>query len=300
MNISDSYEVLFLQGGASLQFAMVPQNFMVKNKKADYVNTGAWSKKAIKEAKLYGEVNVVASSEDKTFSYIPDIDQMTFDPEADYVHITTNNTIYGTHFPKLPDTKGVTLVSDMSSSILSESVNVEDYGLIYAGAQKNIGPSGVTVVIVRKDLIGQAPEGCPTLMNYQTCTDAESMANTPPTYGIYIAGLVFQWLKKQGGVDAIHRVNQQKAQLLYDVLDSSSLFQATVNGPERSLMNIPFILPSEELNAKFIKEAASEGLATLKGHRTVGGMRASIYNAMPLEEFRRWLNLLSAFEQANG
>lgn len=300
MGIPDNYKVLFLQGGASLQFAMVPLNLMNKNKKADYVNTGVWAKKALKEAGRYGKVNVVASSEDKTFSYIPELDPAVFDKEADYFHITTNNTIYGTRYSVLPDTGNVPLVGDMSSDILSKPYDVSKFGLIYAGAQKNLGPAGVTIVIVREDLAGNAMDATPTMLNYQTHIEAGSMFNTPPTYGIYLCGLVLQWLKEQGGVTAIEEVNNAKAALLYGFLDNSNLFKATVAPKDRSIMNVPFVTGSDELNDKFIKEATANGLVQLKGHRSVGGMRASIYNAMTLEGVQKLVDFMKQFEVANG
>jgi phosphoserine aminotransferase len=299
MMIPDNYEILFLHGGASSQFAMVPLNLFSNSKKADYVNTGAWSKKAIAEAKRFGKVNVVASSDDKTFSYIPKLEAGMFDPEADYVHITTNNTIYGTTFPKLPEVGNVPLVADMSSNILSQVYDVTDFGLIYAGAQKNIGPAGVAIVIIRKDLAGKALDFCPVMFNYQIHIDNGSMFNTPPTYAIYMAGLVFEWLLEKGGVAEMQKINEEKAGWLYDFLDNSSLFKGTADKACRSTMNIPFVTTSEELDAKFIKEAAEVGLKTLKGHRTVGGMRASIYNAMPPEGVKALVDFMKKFELNN-
>ncbi|WP_113671327.1 3-phosphoserine/phosphohydroxythreonine transaminase [Vallitalea guaymasensis] len=299
MNIPDNYKVLFLQGGASTQFAMIPLNLLTGSKKADYVNTGAWSKKAIAEAKKYGEVNVVASSEDKTFTYIPELDKETFTKDADYFHITSNNTIYGTKFNELPDVGDVPIVADMSSNILSEEVDVSKYGVIYAGAQKNMGPAGVTVVIIREDLIGDTQDITPTMLKYKTHSDKGSMFNTPPTYSIYVAGMVFEWIKELGGIGAIQKRNEEKAKLIYDYLDSSKLFKGTVAQKDRSLMNIPFVLPTDELNAEFIKEAADRGMVNLKGHRTVGGMRASIYNAMPLEGVKKLVDFMKEFEENN-
>ncbi|MFP4697423.1 MAG: 3-phosphoserine/phosphohydroxythreonine transaminase [Eubacteriales bacterium] len=296
MGIPDNYKVLFLQGGASMQFAMVPLNLMTTHKKALFVNTGAWSKKAIAEAKRYGEVVVKASSEDKNFSYIPDVDAIDFSEEADYVYITSNNTIYGTKYTKLPEVGDKVLVSDMSSNIMSEKINVKDYGIIFAGAQKNIGPAGVTVVIIREDLIGKATDFTPTMLDYKTHADKDSMFNTPPTYSIYIAGLVFNWIKKQGGIEAIEKINREKAELLYNYLDASKLFEGTAAKKDRSLMNVPFILPSDELNAEFIKEATKKGFVNIKGHRSVGGMRASIYNAMPLEGIKKLVGFMKEFE----
>jgi len=296
MLIPDNYKVLFLQGGASTQFAMLPFNLMTKHKKVHFVNTGAWSKKAIAEAKKHGEANVVASSEDKTFTYIPELDSSMFTPDADYVHITSNNTIYGTKFNKLPDVNGLPLISDMSSYILSEVIDVNDYAVIYAGAQKNIGPAGVTIVIIREDLIGNAVDNCPTMLNYKTHADKDSMFNTPPTFSIYVAGKVFEWIDKNGGVAAMQKVNEQKAGLLYDFLDNSSLFSGTVAKADRSMMNVPFITGDADMDAEFIKYAADRGLVTLKGHRSVGGMRASIYNAMPLEGVQKLVEVMKAFE----
>ncbi len=300
MNIPANYKVLFLQGGASMQFVMVPLNLMNKNKKADYVNTGVWSKKAIKEAGRYGKVNVVASSEDKTFSYIPQLDASTFDPEADYFHITTNNTIYGTRYSTLPDTGNVPLVGDMSSDILSKPYDVNKFGLIYAGAQKNLGPAGVTIVIIREDLAGNAMDFTPTMLNYQVQIENGSMFNTPPTYGIYLCKLVLEWLKEQGGVTEIEKVNNEKARILYEFLDNSKLFKATVNPQDRSIMNIPFVTGSDEMDDKFIKSATASGLVQLKGHRSVGGMRASIYNAMPLEGVQKLVEFMKQFEANNS
>ncbi|MBS0001200.1 MAG: 3-phosphoserine/phosphohydroxythreonine transaminase [Cyclobacteriaceae bacterium] len=300
MNIPDHYKVLFLQGGASSQFAMVPLNLFGKTKKADYINTGQWSKKAIAEAKRFGTVRVVASSDDKVFNYIPEINNGMFDPEADYVHITTNNTIYGTTFPEIPDTGKVPLVADMSSNILGQAYDVRKFGLIYAGAQKNIGPAGLTVVIIRENLAGKAMDITPVMFNYQIHIDNGSRYNTPPSFAVYMAGLVFEWLINLGGVKVIEKINREKAALLYDFLDNSKLFRATVSGPDRSIMNVPFILPSDELNEKFIREASEDGLKTLKGHRTVGGMRASIYNAMPREGVLALVEFMKKFELSNS
>lgn len=299
MKVPDGYKVLFLQGGASSQFAMVPLNLMSKNKKADYVNTGMWSKKAIKEASRYGAINVVASSEDQTFNYIPKLDATTFDKEADYFHITTNNTIYGTRYAQLPNTGNVPLVGDMSSDILSKNYDVSKFGLIYAGAQKNLGAAGVTVVIIKEELAGNAMEFTPTMFNYQTHIENGSMFNTPPTYGVYICGLVFNWLQQQGGVDVIEKVNIEKANTLYNFLDESELFKSTVKGEDRSVMNIPFVTGNDELDAKFIKEATAAGFVQLKGHRSVGGMRASIYNAITLEGVQKLVDFMKQFEVEN-
>jgi len=297
MNIPDNYTVLFLQGGASQQFAMVPMNLMSKNKKADYINTGTWSKKAMAEAKLFGKVNVIASSEDKNFSYIPE--NYSLSPDADYVHITTNNTIEGTVFVNLPDTGDIPLVADMSSNILSEEMDVTKFGLIYAGAQKNLGPSGVTVVIIRNDLLGKHLDNTPIILQYETHAKNQSMYNTPPCYSIYIAGLVFQWVDELGGVKAMEAINREKAKILYDFLDESKLFTSPVDKRYRSLMNVPFAAPSDELNAKFLAEAEKEGLSTLAGHRSVGGMRASIYNAMPIEGVKKLVDFMKNFEMNN-
>jgi len=299
MGIPDNYKVLFVQGGASTQFAAVPLNLFSAAKKADYVNTGAWSKKAIAEAKRYGEVNVVASSEDTTFNYIPDLSSEMFSSEADYVHITSNNTIYGTCYPELPDTGKVPLVCDMSSDILSKPYDVSKFGLIYAGAQKNIGPSGLTIVIVREDLIGSALDFTPTMLNYRTHAENNSMFNTPPCFIIYMAGLVFEWMLENGGVTAMEKRNREKAALLYQYLDQSDLFTATVSGKDRSIMNVTFVTGDSELDQKFISEAEQHQLKTLKGHRTVGGMRASIYNAFPLQGVQTLVEFMEDFEKAN-
>lgn len=297
MGIPENYKVLFLQGGASLQFAMIPQNLMVNHKRAAFMNTGAWSDKAIKEAKKFGEALVVASSKESTFNYIPEIPAI---PEnIDYFYICANNTIYGTKFNEFPQTGNVPLIADFSSCIMSEKVDVSKFGLIFAGAQKNLGPAGVCLVIIRDDLVGKAPESTPTMMNYQTHVDNGSMFNTPPTYGIYIMGLVFQWIKKNGGIEAMEKRNREKAALLYDFLDSSSMFKGTVVAKDRSLMNVPFITGNEELDAAFIKEATAAGFVNLKGHRSVGGMRASIYNAMPTEGVRALVGFMKAFEAKN-
>ncbi len=297
MGIPENYKVLFLQGGASLQFAMIPQNLMVNHKRAAFMNTGAWSDKAIKEAKKFGEALVVASSKESTFNYIPEIPAI---PEnIDYFYICANNTIYGTKFNEFPQTGNVPLIADFSSCIMSEKVDVSKFGLIFAGAQKNLGPAGVCLVIIRDDLVGKAPESTPTMMNYQTHVDNGSMFNTPPTYGIYIMGLVFQWIKKNGEIEAMEKRNREKAALLYDFLDSSSMFKGTVVAKDRSLMNVPFITGNEELDAAFIKEATAAGFVNLKGHRSVGGMRASIYNAMPTEGVRALVDFMKAFEAKN-
>lgn len=300
LNIGDNYKVLFLQGGASSQFAMIPLNLFGNNKKADYIVTGLWAKKSAKEAGRYGDVKIVASSEDSVFNYIPEITADMFRTDADYVHITHNNTIYGTRFSKIPETGNIPLVADMSSSILSQKIDVNKYGLIYAGAQKNMGPAGLTVVIIREDLIGKAMDICPTMFNYQTHSDNGSMFNTPPTYAIYICKLVCEWIKNNGGIEKMEEVNKEKASILYDYLDSSKMFRATVEKKEdRSLMNVPFVTDSDELNAKFIKEATNAGFVNLKGHRSVGGMRASIYNAMPIEGVKALVEFMKDFEANN-
>ncbi|HJA42448.1 MAG TPA: 3-phosphoserine/phosphohydroxythreonine transaminase [Candidatus Dorea stercoravium] len=299
MQIPDNYRVLFLQGGASQQFAMIPMNLM-KNKVADYIVTGQWAKKAYQEAQKYGKVNKIASSEDKTFSYIPDCSDLPVSPDADYVYICENNTIYGTKFKTLPNTKGKTLVADVSSCFLSEPVDVTKYGVIYGGVQKNIGPAGVVIVIIREDLItDDVLPGTPTMLKYKTHADAGSLYNTPPAYGIYICGKVFKWLKAQGGLGAMKERNERKAALLYDFLDQSRLFKGTVRREDRSLMNVPFVTGDGELDAKFVAEAKAAGLESLKGHRTVGGMRASIYNAMPYEGVQALVDFMAQFEKEN-
>lgn len=298
MGIPDDYYVLFLQGGASTQFAMIPLNLM-KTGKADYVITGQWAKKAYEEGKHYGDAYEVASSKDKTFSYIPKLTKDMFRPDADYVHITMNNTIYGTKYHNIPDTGDVPLVADISSCILSEKLDVTKFGMLYAGAQKNIGPAGLTVVIIRKDLVGNARDITPIMLNYETHAKNGSMYNTPPTYSIYICKLVLEWLKSIGGVDAIEKINKEKAKILYDYLDSSDFFRGTVVKEDRSLMNVPFLSPSDELNKKFIAESKDAGFVNLAGHRTVGGMRASIYNAMPIEGVEKLVEFMKKFENAN-
>ena len=300
MNIPDNYKVLFLQGGASSQFAMVPLNLMTGSGKADFVLTGQWATKAYKEAARYGEANVVASSKDKTFSYIPKLDPSTFTKDADYFHICLNNTIYGTKWNTLPETGNVPLVADISSCILSEPIDVSRFGLLYAGAQKNMGPAGLTVVIIREDLIGPAKAFTPTMFNYQTHADNDSMFNTPPCYAIYICKLVLDWIKNDiGGLEKMKELNEKKAKILYDFLDSSKLFKGTVVPEDRSLMNIPFVTGSEELDAKFVKEAAAHDFVNIKGHRSVGGMRASVYNAMPIEGVEKLVAFMKEFEAAN-
>lgn len=299
MQIPDHYKVLFLQGGASTQFAMIPLNLGNKNKVADYVITGQWAKKAYQEGGKYLTANAIASSADKTFSYLPEVDKSMLTPGADFVHITYNNTIYGTHYNTMPDFGDTTVITDMSSCILSEEVDVSKFGMIYAGAQKNMGPAGVTVVIIREDLIGDAMEITPTMLNYQTHADNGSMFNTPPTYAIYILKMVLEWVKDMGGLKAMHEKNVAKAKVLYDFLDSSKMFKGTVVPKDRSLMNVPFVTDSEELNAKFIAEAKAKGFVNLKGHRSVGGMRASIYNAMPMEGVEALVAFMKEFEANN-
>ena len=300
LNIPENYKVLFLQGGAHLQFAMVPMNLM-KNKVADYIITGQWAKKAWKEAQKFGKANAVASSEDETFSYIPDCSDLPISEDADYVYICENNTIYGTKFKTLPNTKGKLLVSDVSSCFLSEPMDVSKYGIIYGGVQKNIGPAGVVIAIIRDDLITEdVLPGTPTMLQYKTHADNGSMYNTPPAYGIYICGKVFKWLKKQGGLEVMKERNEAKAKILYDFLDGSKLFKGTVRKEDRSLMNVPFVTGDKDLDAKFIKEAEAAGFTNLKGHRSVGGMRASIYNAMPMEGVEKLVAFMEDFEKNNG
>ncbi len=301
MNIPDNYKVLFLQGGASSQFAMIPMNLMTKSGKADFVVTGQWAKKAYKEAARYGNANVVASSEDETFSYIPKLDKATFTKDADYFHICMNNTIYGTKFNQLPDTGDVPLVADISSCILSEPIDVSKFGMLYAGAQKNLAPAGVTIVIIREDLLGNAMDITPTMFNYVTHADNGSMFNTPPCYTIYVAGLVLQWIKDTyGDLTEMKKYNEKKAAVLYDYLDNNKLFKATVRKEDRSLMNVPFITGSDELDAKFVAEAKKAGFVNIKGHRSVGGMRASIYNAMPIEGVEKLVEFMKKFEAENA
>ena len=300
MNIPDNYKVLFMQGGASQQFAMIPMNFM-KNRVADYIITGQWAIKAAKEAEKYGKVNRIASSEDQTFSYIPDCSDLPVSEDADYVYICENNTIYGTKFKELPNTKGKTLIADVSSCFLSEPVDVEKYGMIYGGVQKNIGPAGVVIAIIREDLITEdVLEGTPTMLTYKTHADAKSLYNTPPAYGIYICGKVFKWLKAQGGLAAIKEKNEIMAKVLYVFLDQSKMFKGTVVKKDRSLMNVPIVTGDADLDAKFVKEAKEAGLENLKGHRSVGGMRASIYNAMPYEGVVALVEFMKKFEEENA
>ena len=297
LHILENYKVLFLQGGGSTQFAMVPMNLM-KNRVADYIITGQWAKKAHKEASIYGKANAIASSADKTFSYIPDCSDLPVSEDADYVYICENNTIYGTKFWTLPNTKGKLLVADQSSCFLSEPVDVSKYGLIFAGAQKNVGPAGTVIVIIREDLITEdVLEGTPTMLRYKIHADAKSLYNTPPTYGIYMCGKVFKWLKSKGGLEEMKKINEEKAKILYDFLDESKLFKGTVVKKDRSIMNVPFITGNEELDALFVKESKAAGLENLKGHRTVGGMRASIYNAMPKAGVEKLVEFMSDFEK---
>ena len=300
MKIPDNYKVLFLQGGASQQFAMIPMNLM-KNKVADYIVTGQWAKKAYQEAQIYGKANKIASSEDETFSYIPDCSDLPISEDADYVYICENNTIYGTKFKALPDTKGKPLVADVSSCFLSEPVDVTKYGVIYGGVQKNIGPAGVVIVIIREDLITEdVLPGTPTMLRYKIHADNASLYNTPPAYGIYICGKVFKWLKKKGGLEAMKEYNEKKAKILYDFLDESKMFRGTVRKEDRSLMNVPFVTGDADLDAKFVKEAKEAGFENLKGHRSVGGMRASIYNAMPMEGVEKLVEFMRKFEAENA
>ena len=299
MHIPDNYKVLFLQGGASQQFAMIPMNLM-KNRVADYIVTGQWAKKAWQEAQKYGEANKIASSEDKTFSYIPDCSDLPIDEDADYVYICENNTIYGTKYKELPNTKGKLLVSDVSSCFLSEPIDVTKYGIVYGGVQKNIGPAGMVIAIIREDLITEdVLPGTPTMLTYKTHADAGSMYNTPNCFCIYVCGKVFKWLKKMGGLEAMKERNEKKAAILYDFLDQSEMFRGTVEKKDRSLMNVPFVTGNKELDAKFVKESQAAGFENLKGHRTVGGMRASIYNAMPIEGVEALVAFMKKFEEEN-
>lgn len=296
MAIPDNYKVLFLQGGASLQFSMIPMNLMTGSKKADYIVTGQWAKKAADEAKKFGTVNVVASSEESNFTYIPKVTREQFSKDADYVHYTTNNTIFGSLFPYLPDTGDIPLVADMSSNILSQVYDVSKFGMIYAGAQKNMGPAGVTVVIIRDDLIGKAPAGMPTMLDYKIHADNGSMYNTPPTYGVYIAGLVCHWIKDLGGVAAMQKINEEKARILYDYIEESKIYSCPVAKEDRSLMNVVFVTGNAELDKRFVKEADQAGLVNLAGYRSVGGMRASIYNGMPVEGVKALVQFMKDFE----
>lgn len=300
LNIPDNYKVLFLQGGASQQFAMVPMN-LFKNRVGDYIITGMWAKKACQEASLYGKANAVASSADKTFSYIPDVSDLPISEDADYVYICENNTIYGTKYKTLPNTKGKPLVADLSSCFLSEPVDVSKYGMIFAGVQKNVGPAGVVIAIIREDLITEdVLPGTPTMLRYKTHLDAGSLYNTPPAYGIYICGKVFKWLKNLGGLEAMQEINEKKAAILYDFLDQSKMFKGTVEKKDRSLMNVPFVTGDDELDALFVKESKAAGFENLKGHRSVGGMRASIYNAMPTEGVEKLVAFMKDFEEKHA
>ena len=301
MNIPDNYKVLFLQGGASTQFAAIPLNLMNGSGKADYVITGQWANKAFKEAARYGEAKAVASSADKTYSYIPKLDPATFTKDADYFYICMNNTIYGTKFHELPETGDVPLIADISSCILSEPIDVSKFGMLYAGAQKNVAPAGLTIVIIREDLLGHARDITPTMLNYVIHAEAGSMFNTPPCYNIYICKLVLEWLKNDiGGLENMKKINEEKSGMIYDFLDNSKMFRGTVVPEDRSMMNIPFVTDSDELNAKFIKEAEEAGFVNLKGHRSVGGMRASVYNAMPVEGCRKLVEFMKKFEEENS
>lgn len=302
MHVPDNYEVLFLQGGASQQFSAIPMNLMNGSGKADYIITGQWAKKAFKEAQRYGDAKAIASSEDKTFTYIPKVSKEDFREDADYAYICANNTIYGTRFKhdEIPDTGDIPLVADFSSLILSEPFDISKFGVVYAGAQKNMGPAGVVVAVIRKDLIGNAREDTPTMLDWKTQADAKSLYNTPPTYAIYICGKVFDWVKEHGGVEGMYEINQKKAKMLYDFLDNSKMFRGTVVPENRSLMNVPFVIGDDELEKKFIKEATEAGLVNLKGHRTVGGMRASIYNAMPIEGVQALIDFMAKFEKENS
>ena len=300
MHIPANYKVLFVQGGSSQQFAAVPMNLM-KNRVADYINTGAWTKKAIKEAQLFGKVNVIASSEDETFTYIPDLDNLKISDDADYVYICQNNTIYGTRYPKLPDTKGKTLVADVSSMFVSEPIDVEKYGVIYAGIQKNAGPSGLVVVIVREDLItDEVLPGTPTMLKWKIQADNDSMYNTPNTWGIYVCGKVFKWIKDMGGLEVMKQMNEKKASLLYDYLDNSRLFKGTVRKDSRSLMNVPFVTGNADIDKEFIAACADAGIKNIKGHRSVGGMRASIYNAVTYEAVQALVDEMEKFEKTHS
>ncbi len=299
MNIPDNYKVLFLQGGASTQFASVPLN-MLKNGKADYVVSGQFSKKAYKEAQKYGDIKLIASSEDKNFTYIPKITPDMVRPDADYVHVCYNNTIFGTKYPEVPQTGDVTLVADMSSCIISEPVDVTKFGVIYAGAQKNMGPSGLTVVIVREDLLGNQREDTPVMLNWKEMADNDSMYNTPPCYAIYVAGLVFKWVLELGGLEKMKEINEKKAAILYDFLDNSKLFKAVAEKEYRSMMNVTFVTGDADLDKKFCKEAEAAGFVNVKGHRSVGGMRASIYNAMPTEGVEKLVEFMKKFEAENA
>ena len=300
MKIPDNYKVLFLQGGASSQFAMIPLNLLNGSGKADFVLTGQWATKAYQEASRYGSCKAVASSKDRTFSYIPKLDPASFTPDADYFHICLNNTIYGTVWHELPNTGNVPLVADISSCVLSQPIDVGRFGLLYAGAQKNMGPAGLTVVIIREDLIGRARESTPTMFNYATHAENGSMYNTPPTYPIYVCKLVLEWIQRLGGLTAMKERNQKKAALLYDFLDQSRMFKAVAEPVDRSMMNVTFRTGDEDLDAKFVKESSAAGFSNLKGHRSVGGMRASIYNAMPMEGVEKLVSFMQNFEKENA
>ena len=299
MNIPEGYKVLFLQGGGTLQFSMVPLNLLRNTKKADYIVTGQWAKKACQEAQKFGDIRVAASSEESVYTYIPKLARADFRDDADYVYITTNNTIYGSRFNYTPDTGNIPLVADQSSNFLSQVYDVNDFGLIFAGAQKNVGPAGVTIVIVRDDLIGHAPENTPIYLDYKIHADKGSMYNTPPCFAIYMAGLNFQWIKKQGGVPALQKHNEEKAARLYDHIDNSTMFSCPVAVEDRSLMNVVFVTGDKDLDKKFVAEAKEQGLVNLGGHRTVGGMRASIYNAMPKEGVEALIQFMKEFEEEN-
>ena len=300
LSVPDNYDILFLQGGASTQFAASPLNLLNGSGKADYMLTGQFSTKAYKEACKYGDIRVVASSKDKTFSYIPEVTREDFDPEADYAYICLNNTIYGTKFPYIPDTGDVPLVADVSSCFLSEPLDVSKFGIVYGGAQKNVAPAGLTIAIIREDMLGKARDYCPTMLDYKIHADNDSLYNTPPCYTIYMCKLVLEWIKSLGGLEVMAERNRKKAKILYDFLDNSKMFRGTVVPEDRSLMNVPFVTDSEELNAKFIKEAKEAGFINLKGHRTVGGMRASIYNAMPIEGVEKLVEFMTKFEKENS
>lgn len=299
MNIPDNYKVMFVQGGGTLQFAMVPLNLLRKSGKADYIISGSWAKKAAKEAKKFGDIKITASSEEDTFTYIPKVKKEDFRPDADYVHITMNNTIYGTHYPYIPDTGDIPLVADMSSCILSEEIDVTKFGLIYAGAQKNVAPSGVTIVIMREDLIGFAKEDCPTYLDYKIHAENGSMYNTPNCFATYVAGEVFKNIKAMGGLAAMNKINREKAQKLYDYIDGSSLYNCPVNKEDRSLMNVVFVTGDKDLDKKFVAEAKAANMHNLNGHRSIGGMRASIYNAMPAEGVDALIEFMKKFEAEN-
>ena len=300
MNIPDNYKVLFLQGGASTQFSAIPLNFMNGSNKADFIITGQWAKKAFSEAKKYGDVKAVASSEDEVYTYIPKTTKADFRSDADYVYICMNNTIYGTVYKELPDTGDIPLIADISSCFLSEPLDVSKFAMVYGGAQKNVAPAGLTIAIIREDLLGKARDITPTMLNYQIHADNDSLYNTPPCYTIYICKLVLEWIKNLGGLEKMKELNEAKAKMLYDFLDNSKLFKGTVKKEDRSLMNVPFVTGNEELDAKFVKEATAAGLVNLKGHRTVGGMRASIYNAMPIDGVKALVEFMEKFEKENG